>query len=751
MAREAFKSKSGYASDAGRENFAFENFQGVDVISDNTALPKKMIPFAKNADFSKRIGAVGKRDGIKKLFTSLGTGGCIGIHNYRSAAGDRVLFGWGNTLYKLAGTSNTLIKTTQADWQAGTGYNIDLTGIPGDIKLAVAPTNSFVRATAAYKKDGSQAASGAVRYEAGLFSNGVFIEEGATNLITNPLFTTDLTSWNQASNADFSYAGTGGVRQTDGGAIGAAYVKCGDGTNTGKGIVTASNVTVTAGGSYTLSTFLKVANLGSQAILLIRTKDSGGANNSATVTPPSGWVYTSTYDALYTTITHDTLNTWKRFNSVFTVPTGVASVQISIQFYTGGDKYISIGAIQFENKKYATSFINGTRDPEFLNYTIPALPTEFLTGGVFKPEWGSTATDISGGFSVLTRFKADASNYYDVMFITQNAHANKGKLLFQKTVGGAVNGELASTALTYNAGDSIRWAAAQLTQTYNDLLAGMYLWVRVNDGAVQRFSLTNTATASNITACYVGQNSSGSFVNGTIDNVFVENIAARNPIGQVLNDQSVKDILNSGSAYSVSAATTLHVSGDNTITAPRCPGMWLSPSYDLGSNPELASITWTANKPANTDYSVKIRSSSDNITFGVWQLLSSGGSIPLLRYHQIKVDQSTTDPAATPAFSDFTISYESSLNQAVAIKNGLPGTKIRFTNYDNKCYWCAGGRLQVFDGTTNRDVGTDLPATAPTIAAGAGTGLTGKYKAAVTFVTDTGHESNPSPYSARTY
>lgn len=68
--------------------------------------------------------------------------------------------------------------------------------------------------------------------------------------------------------------------------------------------------------------------------------------------------------------------------------------------------------------------------------------------------------------------------------------------------------------------------------------------------------------------------------------------------------------------------------------------------------------------------------------------------------------------------------------------------------YDNKCYWCAGGRLQVFDGSANRDVGTDPPATAPTIAAGAGTGLTGKYKGAVTFVTAEGYESNPSPYSA---
>jgi len=175
---------------------------------------------------------------------------------------------------------------------------------------------------------------------------------------------------------------------------------------------------------------------------------------------------------------------------------------------------------------------------------------------------------------------------------------------------------------------------------------------------------------------------------------------------------------------------------------------WLSPVYDLGSNPEIASITWSTTEPSNTDCSIKVKSSGDNQTWGTWQSVSTGGSIPLLRYQQIRVDLSTTDRTVTPLFNDFTVTYESGLNQPVAIKTGLSGTKIRFANYDNKCYWCAGGRLQVFDGTTNRDVGTDPPSVAPTIAAGGGTGLTGTYKACVTFVTAEGQESNPSPVSS---
>ncbi|MCL6612723.1 MAG: hypothetical protein K6T66_14400 [Peptococcaceae bacterium] len=746
--RKAFRLSGSSVREPGRENIVFENFQGVDVISDNTALPKKLVPYAKNADFSKRIGSVAKRDGVRKLFDSLGTGGCIGIHTYRSAAGDRVLFGWGNALYKLAGTSNSLTKTTQADWQAGQGYNTDLTG--GDIKLAAAPTSSFTRNTAAYRKDGSQAASGSVRYEPGLFGNGIFIERGTTNLLPNPLFTADLSGWSQASQSNWSYGGTAAARQTGGGAVGSAYVKLGDGTNTGKGMATTNNIAVTAGWSYTLSWHMKTANTASQAIALVRMKNGSGTNISATVTPPTGWSYTPTYDALYPS--HTTAcpeaNVWKRFSETLVMPSGVASVQVSIQYYDGGDKYVSVSAPQFENKTCRTSFMDGTRDGENLAYTISALPAEFLAGGVIKPEWDSSAADVEDGYMMFACLWKDSQNNCKVLFVTNSGDARRSKVVVEKTVGGTRT-DLIGNALSFSAGDTIRWAAAQLSQAYGDLAAGMHLWVRVNSGGVQHATLSNTATLSNVTTCYIGSNGQGNnYVNGTVDDFFIENIAARNTVGQAVSAASIEDMLESGSAYSVSAATVLYVSGDNAITAPRCPGVWLSPVYDLGSNPEIASISWTATEPANTDCSVKIRSSSDGVSFGVWQSLSSGSSIPLLRYQQVRVDQSTTDNAATPAFSDFTINYESSLNQAVAVKTGLPGTKIRFANYDNKCYWCAGGRLQVFDGSTNRDVGTDPPAAAPTIAAGGGTGLSGVYKACVTFVTSDGHESNPSPVSS---
>jgi hypothetical protein len=750
MARKSLRNNLGFTADTQLDTMTFENFQGVDIINDNTNLPKKLVPYAKNCDFSKEIGAATKRDGVKKLFDSLGTGGCTGIHNYRSSAGDRVLFGWGNTLYKLAGTADSISKKEQADWQAGQSFNLDLTSSPGDIKLAAnIPAHTFSRSSEAYRKDGVTVAADSPRYEQGVFGNGIFIEEGTTNYINNPLFATDLSGWNQASYANWAHTDQNlAVRQTTGGAVGSTFVQLGNGVDDGNGMAIASDIAVSTGWEYNLSYYMKVADIASKCIVLIRVKDTAGTNISSSVTPFSGWVYSAVFDALYTVVTNKETGKWERHVHYHYAPPNAAKHQIAIMYYEGGDKHVSISAVQLENKTNASSFTVGWRTEEALYYTIPELPPEFLASGILKPEWAHTATNISTYYPAMIGLKKDGSD--DIYVLQFDTHWNdgewKGRFFFRKKAG-ATEIHLFADPTPFNAGDTIRWAIAQLTTAYNDLPAGMHLWIKVNNGAVRHTTYPDIVTVSGVTKCHIGQVEGLNVIDATVDNIFVENVAARNAVGQIVNSHGIEDILKSESAYSQNAATILHVSGDNTLVAPRNPGAWLSQVLDLGSTPELASITWTATEPDNTDVSLKIRSSDDGLLFGTWQTIPNNGSIPLQRYQQIRVDENATD-SSTPVFSDLTINYESSLNQALTINTGLSGTKIRFTNYDNKCYWCAGGRIQVYDGSSNRDVGVDPPAAAPTIAAGTGTGLTGKYKACVTFVDVDGKESNPSPYSS---
>ena len=98
----------------------FNNFQGMNMVDDNTNLPKQHVPYAYNVDFSRVVGAAAKRRGCNSLFPSLGAGGIKGCHVYRKSSGDIPLFGHGTDLYKLTGTEDTITKTTDEDFEAGT-------------------------------------------------------------------------------------------------------------------------------------------------------------------------------------------------------------------------------------------------------------------------------------------------------------------------------------------------------------------------------------------------------------------------------------------------------------------------------------------------------------------------------------------------------------------------------------------------------------------------------------------------------
>lgn len=174
-------------------------------------------------------------------------------------------------------------------------------------------------------------------------------------------------------------------------------------------------------------------------------------------------------------------------------------------------------------------------------------------------------------------------------------------------------------------------------------------------------------------------------------------------------------------------------------------------TVDLGNIPVNASLAWNQTEPANTNISWSARGSDDNVNWNDWQSVEiSGDGITLNRYIQVKISLSTEDTNITPSVEDFTITYGTgTYNKATSIKGSLSGNRFRAVDYNDICYWCEGGRPYRYDGTTVSSVGVDVPATAPTIAAGAGTGLTGDYYAKVTYVNKYGAESNASAESTK--
>jgi len=113
-----------------------KDWRGVNYVDDIYTMPPQQLPFAQNVDLGAPIGAISKVAGYESLFTSLGAGKILGLHTWEHSDGDKLIAAWDKYLYLLSGASGSIAKTSQADWAAGTGVNLDLTTSSGDVKLA---------------------------------------------------------------------------------------------------------------------------------------------------------------------------------------------------------------------------------------------------------------------------------------------------------------------------------------------------------------------------------------------------------------------------------------------------------------------------------------------------------------------------------------------------------------------------------------------------------------------------------------
>ncbi|MEM3402372.1 MAG: hypothetical protein QXH08_04010, partial [Candidatus Hadarchaeales archaeon] len=85
---------------------------------------------------------------------------------------------------------------------------------------------------------------------------------------------------------------------------------------------------------------------------------------------------------------------------------------------------------------------------------------------------------------------------------------------------------------------------------------------------------------------------------------------------------------------------------------------WLESSkFDAGDNVLWGTISWTATTPSGTSITVKVRSSSDNVNWSAWSVVSNGQFLNLEKqYLQYRVELAGT-PSATPSFENIKISY----------------------------------------------------------------------------------------------
>ncbi len=215
---------------------------------------------------------------------------------------------------------------------------------------------TFNRDSVACLSDGTQVAANVPRFETGRFGQAVMVEEGTTNLVSNPGFENDATGWNLSGNMSISTA-----KAKSGSKALRFYLDTGAPS---QDTLTSYYIPVSPNTQYTLS-----------------------ADFWNNLTQGNFYVDYFEYDSSYNILTDSAnlnstrgLAQWERKAFTFTTKPNAAYVRIRVvaDAIPIGEAFVD--NIQLEQKPYATSFIDGTRSPETL--TIP-------TAGVLNPQEGT--------------------------------------------------------------------------------------------------------------------------------------------------------------------------------------------------------------------------------------------------------------------------------------------------------------------------------------------------------------------------
>jgi hypothetical protein len=475
-------------------------------------------------------------------------------------------------------------ETLQADFAAGTLTNVQATAA-GNLELSPKAAPIFVRPTIAYKKDGSQVASGVARYEAGQFEQGLMIEEGTTNLAPNPR-TLGPTGWVKSA----ALVRTGGQPDYRGGTdavrlqySGALYEFVGF-------EFMPSGVLPYAGGVWLKS------NTGVNQVVNLAVYRLSPWNTAyimaATITPQ-----------------------WQRFTLAGTLLDATAH-----RFYII-DNGVQAGAKDFsacwatlEQKTFATSTHDGTRAAE-----MPTIPS----AGVLSPTEGT----IEAGFYVPDVAWWKAADYR--MFI----HCAKG------------NGAIDAVALYYRKSDdkfimktsNEAGAASYATLSAAGLTAGLHRIVGAY--SPERSSVwlddtkgTNILNPSLAAALWpttsIGYSNS---VNGASAIFYTDTVLDDLRISNVArSDAEILAAYQSGQPLPVDKYTTYKLNLDGNLSHGE-GGYRLSPVIDLSPAGKVAggsNIVWTATTPAGTGASLETNVSLDGgINWQGWQTPTNGGAI----------------------------------------------------------------------------------------------------------------------------
>ena len=707
------------------------------------------VPFAQNVDFGDPIGAASKRGGLEALFASLGAGGIKGLHTFKHSSGDILLFGHGTKLYRAAGGGGSVVKTSNADWNAGTKDDVS----------AYLDSLILTQGTDFSEVDTLNADFNGTHSNTEATGDAVKLEKEGTDFSETDTLTADFDGTHSDTEAVSNAVKLKGTLGGNGITNLAATSTTGYVVNSERGwkfTVGAANITVSK-----LRVYAGVT--GDVTIRLWRVSDQAKLREVTVSAIDAQWVegdiadillsagasyivsigtapYTSVrYNAKANNTYHETItcNEARYYDgAVDTFPSGVVSnIIFGVADIVLAGSCVSPGTYTHTEQDVSGAGIAGNATITF-NKTTPANTTltvetrESTDAGV---TWGAWTARASGD-TIIT--KGTDVSLYRVQWRANLATTDDTVTPSLDDATVAVTSGYKSSG-TYTHG--IQDISAVLEPTAATIAFNTTLPANTTATIETRYSLDGGATWTAWTARTTG------------DTII--------PAGT--------DVANGRLQWRVLLATTdvAVTSSLNDVTVAltalqAISGTWTSDVIDLTNTPKTALLTWTVVTPAGTSLVFRVRSSPNGVAFGDWRTINaSGDGIPLGKFVQVRVVFAGT-VADSPQVDDLTVTYTTDYTTVVEIvlntlsgRVAMTGNRVRLADWQplDQCFIADGGRnlvAYVDAGVVKvRDAGVDAPGTAPTVAVGTGIGLTGIYKGKVTFVNDDNVESNPSDYA----
>ncbi|WP_424610895.1 LamG domain-containing protein [Caldanaerobacter sp.] len=430
------------------------------------------------------------------------------------------------------------------DFTQGTLNNLVV--VDGKLQLPSVAAPTFTRNSVAYLSDGTLVNTNLPRYENGKFGQAIMVEEGTTNLCPNPLAKNDLTNI---------------ITITTGGAV-----------------MTISRVTfLPTGCPFATGVQANVTTRGDANVVFSLEGTSAISVSPNTTYTLSGWVYiqsntistigirpiewSSTGSVIKDWGINSPLTTagqWQRISFTFTTQSTTAFV--SLRFVISGTGITYITGVQFEQKPYATSFIDGTRAAETL--TIP-------TAGALNPQEGTVECWVYVDPNV---HKVTGSGWNMTFVVSDSSISEPNQLRFgfNRTSGKWHVKTVNSDGIFWHAEYTVSsgWHYFALAWDKATTTAKMYV-----DGVVVASNTVAPLPSAFARVAYIGSWINGSYqLNSLIDDLRISNRAR--------TDAEIAAAYASGQALPVDEWTTYLLRFDGNLNFGQ-GGYWQSPEYDL--------------------------------------------------------------------------------------------------------------------------------------------------------------------------